>query len=139
MTKRVAAHIDVAISAELCIRAIQAALGDARLREAYRALRPGKEYTGWVTALVPGRHVELTFAALEPSTRRRTHALGWRVTYDFAPTDGGRTRVEVGIEYGLLASLAAAGTLRAQAENDIAHRLAGLHALEVGVYGGAVP
>jgi hypothetical protein len=90
-----------------------------------------------VTASVPGRRLEIAFAALEPTSGTRTHALGWRVTYDFTPLDDGRTRVEVGVEYGALAAIGAMGTLRAQAENDIAHRLAALHALELGLHANA--
>jgi hypothetical protein len=30
------------------------------------------------------------FAALEPGSGKRSHALGWRVTYDFLPVDDGR-------------------------------------------------
>ena len=130
---RVAARIDIAVPPALCIRAIQGTVGDARLLDAARALRPGKEYSGWVTVLVPDRRVEISFAALEPGSGRRSHALGWRVTYDFLPIDDGRTRVEVGIEYQLLAAIGAAGTLRAQAENDVVHRLAAMYALEVGL------
>lgn len=134
---RVAARIAVAVPAELCQQAVQDALSDARLRDAYRELRDGKEYNGWVTAVKPGSWLEITVAALDPSTGRRTHALGWRVTYDFAPLDDGRTRVEVAIEYGRVAALAGAGLLRTQAENEIAHRLAALHALELGLRRGA--
>ena len=145
LTRRVAAHVVVAVPADLCAHAVQAALGDARLRDARGALRPGKEYSGWVTGGAPGggpgggtaRRLALVFAALDPATGRRTHGLGWRVTYDFTPAGDGRTRVEVGVEYTLLAANAAAGTLRAQAENDIAHRLAAMHALELGFGGRA--
>jgi hypothetical protein len=133
---RVAAHIVVAVPPELCQRAVQAALDDARLRDAYRELRPGKEYGGWVTAVKPGRWLEIAFAALEPGSGRRSHALGWRVTYDFVPVDEHRTRAEVAVEYRMLAAIGAAGTLRAQAENEVAHRLGALHALEVGLRGG---
>ena len=86
-----------------------------------------------MTVLVPDRRVEISFAALEPGSGRRSHTLGWRVTYDFLPLDDGRTRVEVGVEYELLAAIGAAGTMRAQAENDVAHRLAAMYALEVGL------
>jgi hypothetical protein len=130
---RIAAHVAVAVPAELCQQAVQDALADARLRDAYRQLRSGKEYSGWVTAVKPGRWLEITVAALEPASGRRTHALGWRVTYDFAPLDDGRTRVEVAVEYGRVAAIAGAGLLRTQAETEIAHRLAALHALETGL------
>ena len=130
---RIASHIDIAVSPALCIRAIQGTLGEARLLDAARALRPGKEYSGWVTTLVPDRRVEISFAGLDPSSGKRSHTLGWRVTYDFMPVDDGRTRVEVGVEYELLAAIGAGGTMRAQAENDIAHRLAAMYVLEVGL------
>jgi hypothetical protein len=45
--------------------------------------------------------------------------------------------VTVGVEYGVLAALGAGGTLRAQAENEVAHRIAALHALEFGRLGDA--
>ena len=134
---RVAAHLVVAVPAAVCQQAVQAALSDPRLRDAARQLRPGKEYSGYVTAVTPGRWLEIAFAALDLATGRRTHALGWRVTYDFMPLDDGRTRVEVGVVYELLAAIGAGGTLRAQAENDIAHRLAAMYALEVGLRHGA--
>jgi hypothetical protein len=137
--KRVAAHIVVAVPAELCVRAVQASIDDPRLLDAYGRLRSGKEYSGWVTVLEPGRRLEITFAALDPATGRRAHALGWRVTYYFTPVEDGRTRVEVGIEYSTLAAVAAGGTLRAQAENHIQHRLAALHALEFGLREAGAP
>ena len=136
---RIAAQLVVAAPADLCQRSVQDALADERLRDANRALRSGREYSGWVTAVTPGRWLEIAFAALEPSSGRRTHRLGWRVTYEFASLDDGTTRVEVGVEYGVLAALGAAGTMRAQAENEISHRLAALHALEVGLRGAASP
>jgi hypothetical protein len=133
---RIAARLSVAVPPELCQRAVQAALADERLGAAVRGLRAGREYSGWVTAVTPGRRLEIDFAALEPATGRRTHSLGWRVTYDFEPQDDGGTRVEVGVEYGALAALGAGGTLKAQAENEVAHRLTALHALELGLRGG---
>jgi hypothetical protein len=136
---RIAARIDLSVPAELCQQALQAALLDERLRDAYRGLRSGKEYSGWVTAITPGRTLEISFAALEPASGRRTYRLGWRVTYDFLLLEDGRTRVEVAVNYGLLAALGAGGTLRSQAENDVAHRLAALHALEVGLRRGETP
>jgi hypothetical protein len=92
-----------------------------------------------VTSVKPGRWLEITFAALDPLSGRRFHALGWRVTYDFLPLDAGRTRVEVAVQYGLLAALGAMGLLRAQAENEVAHRLVAMHALEFGLHRGAAP
>ena len=129
---RVAAQIVVDVPAELCLHAVQAAMEDARLKDAYRRLRPGKEYAGWVTRVEPGRRLEVAYAALDPLTDRRSHALGWRVLYDLAPEPDGRTRVEVAIEYGWLTALGGMGLVRAQAENEIAQRLAFLHALELG-------
>ena len=111
-------------------------LADERLAAAYRELREGKEYSGWVTSATTGRRLEIAFAALEPGTGKRTHRTGWSVTYEFTPLPDGRTRVGVAIEYGFMAAAAAAGTMRAQAENDIAHRLAAMYALEVGYLAG---
>ncbi len=129
---RVAAQIVVAVPAELCLHAVQAAMEDPRLKDAYRRLRPGKEYAGWVTRVEPGRRLEIAYAALDPLTDRRSHALGWRVLYDVAPEPDGRTRVEVAIEYGWLTALGGMGLVKAQAENEVAQRLAFLHALELG-------
>ena len=133
---RIAAHVVLAAPPELCFAAVQGTLADARLAEAYRRLRSGKEYGGWVTASTPGRRLEIAFAALEPGSGRRTHRLGWRVTYDFVPLPEGGTRAEVGVEYGLLAAIGGAGLLRAQAENDVAHRLMAMLTLELGVHRG---
>jgi hypothetical protein len=136
---RVASHVVIAVPAELCQEVVQAALGNGQLHDAARRLRPGKEYSGRVTAVKTGRWLEIAFAALDPVSGRRFHALGWRVTYDLLPLDDGRTRVEVAIEYGLLAALGAMGSLRAQAENDIMHRLTAMHALEFGLHRGRAP
>lgn len=136
---RITARIDLAVPADLCAQSVQTSMSDPRLLDAYRALRAGREYSGWVTVAVPGRRLEIAFAALDPSTNRRMHRFGWRVTYDFLPLDDGRTRVEVGIEYSRLAAIAAAGTLRVQAENDLTHRLIALHALELGLRHAAAP
>jgi hypothetical protein len=134
---RVAAQIVVAVSAETCIAVVQQGMAEPRLEAAFRALRPGKEYAGWVTRVEPGRRLEIAYGALDPLTNRRMHRLGWRVLYDFAPAPDGRTRVEVAVEYGWLAALGGAGTMRAQAENEVARRLGALHALELGVRVGA--
>ena len=134
---RVAAQIVVAVSAETCIAAIQQGMEEPRLKTAFRSLRPGKEYAGWVTAVEPGRRLEISYAALDPLTNRRMQRFGWRVRYDFAPAADGATRVEVAVEYGWLAALGGAGLLRAQAENEVARRLAALHTLELGIRVGA--
>lgn len=134
---RVAAQIVVAVPAELCLQAVQASMEDPRLKDAYRRLRPGKEYAGWVTRVEPGRRLEVAYAALDPLTDRRSHALGWRVLYEAVPESDGRTRVEVAIEYGWLTALGGMGLIKAQAENEVAQRLAFLHALESGLRQGA--
>ena len=130
---RVAAQIVVAVPADLCLHAVQESMNDPRLRDAYRALRPGKEYAGWVTRVEPGRRLEVAYAALDPLTDKRSHALGWRVQYDLAAEPDGRTRVEVAIEYGWLTAVGGMGLVKAQAENEVAQRLAFLHALELGL------
>jgi hypothetical protein len=136
---RIASHVVVTVPAALCLQAVQAGLGDERMRAAAHRLRPGKEYSGFVTSVKADRWLEITYAALDPLTGRRLHAFGWRVTYDFLPLDDGRTRVEVAIEYGRLAALGALGLLRAQAENDIAHRLMAILTLELGLHRGRPP
>ena len=133
---RISASIEVAVPAATCIHAVQQTMSDDRLLTAYRELRPGKEYAGFVTALVPDRRMVIAFAGLEPASNRRSHATGWTVTYDFAPSATGiGTRVEISVEYGTLTALAGAGLVRPQAENEIVHRLAALRMLEVGVRG----
>jgi hypothetical protein len=136
---RVAAQIVVAVPAELCLSAVQASLDDPRLRDAYRQLRPGKEYSGWVTRMEPGVRMEIAVAALDPLTNKRMHALGWRVRYELAPEPDGRTRVEVAVEYGWLAAFGGMGLMRAQAENEVARRLALVHALEIGLHHDRTP
>jgi hypothetical protein len=136
---RVAAHITVAVPAALCQEAVQAALSDPRVGHAMRQLRPGKEYSGFVTAVTPGRRLEIAFASLDAVTGRRAYATGWRVTYEFLPLEDGHTRVEVAVTYGLLAALAGAGLLRPQAENEVAHRVMALYALELGLRRGDAP
>jgi hypothetical protein len=135
--KRIAAVVTVAVPASLCFRACQDAYADDRWREAYRTLRPGREYSGRVTASEPDRRLEITVAGLDPATGAQMSAFGYRVTYDFTPEDQARTHVEVGVEYELLAAVGAMGTLEGQAGNEILHRLAGLLALEAGVRAGA--
>lgn len=129
---RIAARLDLALTADQCIAAVQRSMEDPRVRDAFRSLRPGKEYAGWVTRVEPGRRMEIAFAALDPLTGRRIHRLGWRVHYEFAPAGDGHTRVEVAVEYGWLAALGGAGLMRAQAENEVARRLSALHMLELG-------
>lgn len=136
---RVSASLEVAVPPSLCIAAIQQTLADDRLLAAAHALRPGKQYNGFVETLVPDRRVVIAFAALEPGTGKRIHAFGWKVTYDFEPSADGRTRVTVSIEYPLLAALGGVGTMRPQAENDIMHRLSAIVALETGVHGARRP
>jgi hypothetical protein len=135
---RVAASVVIDVPPALCVQSVQDALADERLAAAYRALRPGRgEYSGWVTSLVPERRVEIAFAALDPATKRRSERSGWRVIYEFLPTDDGRTLAEVSIEYGVLAALGGAGTMRAQAEGHILLRLSALVTLELGARAGA--
>lgn len=130
--KRIAAHIDIAVSPQLVVRAIQATLTSDRLLDAYRGLRKGKEHSGFVTELVPSRRVVIAFAGLDPATNTRSHRFGWEVIYELDAAPDGRTRVTVAIEYSTLTAIAAAGLAKAQAENDIAHRLAALAMLEMG-------
>ena len=132
---RIAASIEVAVPAALCIHAIQESMTDDRLLAAYRSLRKGKEYSGFVTMLVPDRRMVIEFASLEPMTNRRRHSTGWKVIYDFTPGSDGRTRVEIAIEYGRLTALATGGLAGPQAENDIVHRLSAMRMLEAGVQG----
>lgn len=130
---RLSATIDITVPPAICIAAVQETMTDQRLLDAYRVLRAGKQYAGFVTMLVPGRRMVIEYAALEPTTNRRSHATGWKVTYEFPPTsEGALTRVEVAVEYGLLTAIAGAGMIRAQAENEIQHRLAALRMLEFG-------
>jgi hypothetical protein len=130
---RVAAQMELAVTAEQCLAAIQYAMEEPRLKAAYRGLRPGKEYAGWVTHVEPGRRLEIVYGGLDPLTNKRNHRFGWRVRYEFAAAGPGRTRVEVAVEYGWLTAIGGAGTTRAQAENDVARRLAELHMLELGM------
>ena len=134
---RVAAQMELALTAEQCLAAIQHAMEEPRLEAAYRGLRPGKEYAGWVTHVEPGRRLEIVYGGLDPLTNKRNHRFGWRVRYDFAAAGPGRTRVEVAVEYGWLTALGGAGTTRAQAENDVARRLAELLMLERGMQAAA--
>ena len=129
---RIAAHVHVAVPPDRCIRFVQESLVDARWQEAYRTLRPGRAYSGWVTAVEPGRRIALTVAALEPVTGKRLHALGYRVVHTFTPEPDGRTRAEVAIEYSFVAAVAGMGMLGPQAENEVLHRLSALLALEAG-------
>ena len=105
------------------------------LAAANRSLRQGKEYSGFVTMLVPDRRMVIEFASLEPVTNRRRHSTGWKVIYDFTPGADGRTRVEIAIEYGRLTAIATGGLAGPQAENDIVHRLSAMRMLEAGVHG----
>ena len=130
---RIAARIDVAVTPALCIHAIQESMTDERLLSAYKALRPGKQYSGFVTMLVPDRRMVIEFAGLEPATNKRSHRVGWRVSYEFSPAPDGMTRVEVAIEYGMMTALATGGLAGPQAENEIVGRLAALRMLEAGV------
>lgn len=131
---RISASIEVAVPAATCIHAVQQTMSDDRLLAAYRALRPGKEYAGFVTALIPDRRMVIQFAGLEPASNKRSHAVGWTVIYDFTPGREG-TRVEISVEYGVMTAVMGAGLVRPQAENEIVHRLAALRMLEVGVCG----
>jgi len=130
---RVAAQMELALTAEQCLAAIQHAMEEPRLKAAFRSLRPGKEYAGWVTHVEPGRRLEIVYGGLDPLTNKRNHRFGWRVRYEFAPAGHGHTRVEVAVEYGWLTAIGGAGTTRAQAENDVARRLSELVMLESGM------
>ena len=129
---RVAAHVHLAVPPDVCIRFVQESLVDARWQEAYRSLRPGRAYSGWVTAVEPGRRIALTVAALDPITGKRLHALGYRIVYTLTAESDGRTRAEVAIEYSFVAAVAGMGMLGPQAENEVLHRLSALLALEAG-------
>ena len=127
---RLSATIDLDVPASLCIEAVQATMTDDRLAEALRGIRPGKEYSGYVKMVIPGRRLTIDFPGLEPLRNKRYHSLGWRVTYDFSPAQNGRTRVEISVEYGKLAAIMGGGLVNAQAQNELAHRLFALRMLE---------
>ena len=130
--KRIAVHTTIAVPIEVCYQAVQASIVDPRWRAAYTSLRPGREYSGWVTDARPPEHLAIGIAAFEPVTGKRLHSLGYRTTYDFAPTADGGTWVEIGVEYELLAAVGGMGMLKPQAENEALHRLSGMLALELG-------
>ena len=130
--KRLAVHATIAVPIDVCYRAVQESLVDPRWREAYAALRPGREYSGWVSDARPPEHLTIGIAALDPVTGKRMHAMGYRTTYDFATTADGRTRVEIGVEYELLAAVGGMGMLQPQAENEVLHRLSTMLALVLG-------
>ena len=130
---RISASIEVSISAQLCIESIQATMTDQRLAESFRAIRKGKEYSGFVRMVVPGRRLIIDYPGLEPLMNKRYHSLGWRITYDFTPAQGDRLLVEVSVEYGKLAAIAGAGLVKSQAHNELVHRLMALRMVEFGV------
>ena len=135
--KRLSAHAHVAVPAELCFRAVQESVIDARWREAYHHLRPGREYSGWVTVADAPRRLEIAVAAIEPTTGKRMHSLGYTVTYDFTTDGPDRTHVEIGVEYTLVAALGAMGMFETQAANEVLQRLWGVLLLEAGFRGRA--
>ena len=130
--KRIAVHATIAVPVEVCYQAVQEAIVDPRWRDAYVSLRPGREYSGWVTEARPPEHLTIGIAAIDPVTGKRLHSLGYRTTYDFAPAADGGTRVEIGVEYELLAAVGGMGMLQPQAENEVLHRLSAMLALELG-------
>ncbi|MEJ7809293.1 MAG: SRPBCC family protein [Gemmatimonadaceae bacterium] len=137
--KRISASMTVAVPAELCFAVCRDSHTDERWRDAYRALRPGREYSGRVVASDAGQRLVITVAALDSTTGAQVPALGYHITYDFAAAGEGRTRVEISIEYEMLAAMAGMGTFQGQAENEILHRAAALVALEAGYTAARAP
>jgi major membrane immunogen (membrane-anchored lipoprotein) len=129
--KHIAASVTVAVPADLCYRAAERSYDDERWQGAYATLRPGKRYSGHVTAREPGRRLEITVGSIDGPSGAQMPTFGYRVTYRFSP-EGERTRVEIAVEYETLLAVAGMGTMEGQAANEILHRLAAIVALEVG-------
>ena len=129
--KRVAASVTVALPPELCYRVAEQSYADERWQAAYTSLRPGRTYSGRVTARSPGRRLVVDVGSVEGLTGTQRPTFGYRVAYNFSP-DGQRTRVEVEVEYEILLAMAGMGTMEGQATNEVLHRLAAMVALEAG-------
>ena len=128
---RVSAALNIRVPAEMCFAFCRDGYLDERWRAAYRALRPGKDYSVQVMEEQPGERLLVSVAAIDSITGAQIRSLGYRIEFTFTPGDEG-TRAEIAIEYGLTAAVMAAGTLEGQAENEVLHRLAQLIALERG-------
>lgn len=129
--KRIAASVAVALPADLCYRVAEQSYADERWQSAYATLRPGKRYSGHVTAREPGRRLVIEVGSIDGPTGTQMPTFGYRITYRFSP-EGQRTRVEIAVEYELLLAVAGLGTMEGQAANEILHRLAAIVALEAG-------
>lgn len=129
--KRIAASVTVALPADLCYRVAEQSYADERWKAAYASLRPGKSYSGRVTARNPGRRLVIEVGTIDALSGTQAPTSGYRVAYNFTP-DGQRTRVEIEVEYELLLAVAGLGTMEAQATNEVLHRLAAMVALEAG-------
>jgi len=129
--KRIAASVTVALPADLCFRVAEQSYADERWRAAYAALRPGRSYSGHVTARDPGRRLVIEVGSIDGMTGTQRTTSSYRITYTFSP-EGQRTRVEIAVEYEMLLAVAGLGTMEGQATNEILHRLAAIVALEAG-------
>jgi hypothetical protein len=129
--KRIAASVTVALPADLCYRVAEQSYADERWRTAYASLRPGKVYSGHVTARDPGRRLVIEVGTIDNITGTQMPTFGYRIAYNFFP-EGQRTRVEIEVEYELLLAVAGMGTMEGQATNEVLHRLAAMVALEAG-------
>ena len=129
--KRIAASVTVALPADLCYRVAEQPYADERWRAAYASLRPGRTYSGHVTARDPGRRLVIEVGSIEGLTGTQYSTFGYRITYTFSP-EGQRTRVEVAVEYEMLLAMAGMGTMEGQATNEVLHRLAAMVTLEAG-------
>ena len=129
--KRIAAGITVALPADLCYRVAEQSYADERWKAAYASLRPGRSYSGHVTARDPGRRLVIEVGSVDGVTGAQMPTFGYRIAYNFFP-EGLRTRVEIEVEYEMLLAVAGLGTMEGQATNEVLHRLAAMVALEAG-------
>lgn len=129
---RLDASVTVQVPVDLCFHVIRDGYADPRWREAYQRFRPGREYSGIVVEEEANQRLVVSEAAVDALTGAHVRALGYQVAFAFQEEGPSTTRVEVAVEYGLVAALGAAGTMSAQAANEIMHRVSALLALETG-------
>lgn len=129
-------ELPVRLPAAQCQAFVRAAEADPAVQQAYTKLRGGETSPSTIETDEPGR-LDLFEPIYDPGTK--THGggrLGWTITYTFRDAEPGTSVVVIELAYNHRTALLGFGLMKAQAQNELMHRIRALIAYERGTADG---